>query len=226
MRGRGLDGAREVVALAGTPQPLQLDVVAARQQLLPVVEHFRAARRRGPAASALPSSPCWPPDRPINPSSATGSSQSLSSTLRPPTGPARRSCVSNALKRLKPARFWHSSVIRDGLAILARLGNPNVGADDRLHAARQRRLVELHERRDVALIRDRTGRHALVGHGVDERIDAQQAIDERVLRVDAQMDEAVHRACSAPTSRTGANVARWIAHGPNFSRARKCSAVA
>ena len=71
------------------------------------------------------------------------------------------------------------------LTVLARLGNPNVGADDRLHTARQRRLVELHERRDVALIRDRASRHALLGDGIDERVDAQQAIDERVLRVDA-----------------------------------------
>ena len=111
------------------------------------------------------------------------------------------------------------------LSVFERLCDPEVGADDRLHAARQRRLVELHERRDVTLVRDRACRHTPLGDGVDERVDAQQAIDERVLRVDAQVNEARHRACSAPTSRTGAKVARWIAHGPNFSSARRCSGV-
>jgi hypothetical protein len=76
------------------------------------------------------------------------------------------------------------------------------------------------------LIRDRARRHSLIGDGVDQRVDAQQAIDERVLRVDAQMNEGVHPACSAPTSRTGANVARWAAHGPSGWSARNCSAAA
>ena len=95
-----------------------------------------------------------------------------------------------------------------GVAILARLGKPNVCAHDRLYAALERELVELHERRDIRLICDRACRHALQGCGVDERVDADDAIDERVFRVDPQVNETAHWACPPPLPRTGAKDTR------------------
>src|SRR6185503_15606732 len=44
VRRRGLDGASEILALAGASQALQLDVEASRQQGLPIVDRFGAAR--------------------------------------------------------------------------------------------------------------------------------------------------------------------------------------
>src|SRR5204862_2257621 len=43
VRGRSLDGAREILALACPPQPLQLDVEAAGQQALPIVDRLGSA---------------------------------------------------------------------------------------------------------------------------------------------------------------------------------------
>ncbi len=61
----------------------------------------------------------------------------------------------------------------------------------RLDARTQRRLVELHHREQVVLIGDGDGRHALRGGSRDEIVHAHDAVDQRVLGVQAEVDEAV-----------------------------------
>jgi hypothetical protein len=67
--------------------------------------------------------------------------------------------------------------------------NPDVATDDRLDAARTRRLVELDHPEDVGQIGERKRRHAIGRGGVDRVVDAHHAIDDRILAVQAQMDE-------------------------------------
>ena len=121
-----------------------------------------AARAPRPPPSALPSSPFCAPDRPINPSSAAELEPLLEQHVRPATSPSTALFVSSDAQALEARAVLAQQRAARRLAILARLGNPDVGADDRLHAALERELVELHERRDVALVRDRARRHALL----------------------------------------------------------------
>ena len=224
VRRRGLDGASEILALAGATQALQLDVEAPRQQALPIIDRFGAARA-APGRERLADLAMLAAREAYEPFERRRLEPILEQHAATADRPLHRALREQRAQALESRLVLAQQGQARRLTIFVRVGDPDVGADDRLHAARQRRLVELHERRDVALIRDRARRHVPLGDGVDERVDAQQAIDERIFRVDAQVNEARHRACSAPTSRTGANVARWITHGPNFSSALKCSGV-
>ncbi len=96
------------------------------------------------------------------------------------------------------------------LRAIARLMDQQVDADDRLHARAQRRLVELHHREQVVLIGDGDGRHALRRGGRDEIVHAHHAVDQRVLGVQAEMDEG-HSHCQEShrnglTARRGAEL--------------------
>ncbi len=195
LRGRELHGTREILVLAGPPEPLQLDVEAPRQQLVPALEHLGGARA-APTPERLAELAVLRAE-PLFQQHVTAGHETQHGALRQ--------------QRREP--FEARAVLAQQraacrVAILARLGKPHVGADDRLHAALERELVELHERRDVGLVGDRARRHALFGRGVDERVDADDAIDERVFRVDPQVDETAHRSCPPPLSRTGANDTR------------------
>src|SRR5262249_23414842 len=77
-----------------------------------------------------------------------------------------------------------------GAVLVARFANAQVDADDRLHAARDRRAVELNHREQVVLVGDADGGHARRRHRVDEFVDAHHAVDERVLSVQPKMYEA------------------------------------
>ena len=59
----------------------------------------------------------------------------------------------------------------------------------RLHARAERRAIELHHREQIVLVRDGDGGHALRCRRVDQLVDAHDAVDQRVLGVQAQMDE-------------------------------------
>ena len=73
---------------------------------------------------------------------------------------------------------------------LAVVRDPHVAADDRLDAARARRLVELDEAELVGEIGERERRHAVGRRRGDGVVDAHRAVDDRVFAVQAQVDEA------------------------------------
>ena len=74
-------------------------------------------------------------------------------------------------------------------AIFFRAGQPDIRTADRLDARAIGRLVELHQRMHVVDFGDRHRRHPGRRHGLDQRLDAHQAIDQRELGVQTQMDE-------------------------------------
>ena len=95
----------------------------------------------------------------------------------------------------------HEPARLDALAFVAQ---QRVDTDQRLDAARQRGAIELDEREQVPLIGQRDGRHAEPRHSVDQALtrlaavvgrlalDARDAVDERVLGVNVQVDETRH----------------------------------
>jgi hypothetical protein len=72
---------------------------------------------------------------------------------------------------------------------LALVREPYIAPDDRLDACFPGRAVELDQAEDVRQIGQRQSRHAVARCGSDCIVDAHGAVDDRVLAVDAQMDE-------------------------------------
>ena len=70
------------------------------------------------------------------------------------------------------------------------VGDPDVDADDRLDALAARCLVELDHAEQVGQVGDGQRRLLVLGRRLDHVVDAHQAVDDRVLRVHAQMDES------------------------------------
>ena len=108
-----------------------------------------------PRASAWPMSPSAPPDSTISPSSV--------SALQPAAFQHRRAALLPLEKRagheLRQMPVAHEILAEEhdarGRRALARLANPGVDADQRLDARGQRFLVELHHRKQIALIGER-----------------------------------------------------------------------
>ncbi|MNO75897.1 hypothetical protein D3C76_669600 [compost metagenome] len=73
--------------------------------------------------------------------------------------------------------------------VLVGAGEPDVGTADRLHTGAHGGLVELHQRAHVALVGDRHRRHPCSGHGLDQRLDPHQTVDQGELGVQTQVDE-------------------------------------
>jgi hypothetical protein len=85
---------------------------------------------------------------------------------------------------------------RRGLRTLTQLAHPQIDTDDRLHAARLRRAIELHHREQVALIRERHRRHPGDRHRIHQprrtlplARDPHDAVDQRVFGVEVKVDE-------------------------------------
>ncbi len=68
-----------------------------------------------------------------------------------------------------------------------RRGNPQVAAADRLDPRRAARLVELHQREHVAFVGERHRRHACAHAGLDQRLDADGRVDQRIFAVQVQV---------------------------------------
>ena len=68
--------------------------------------------------------------------------------------------------------------------------HPDVAADDRLDALGARGLVELDHAEHVAQIGQGQRGHAIGRCGGDRIVEAHHAVDDRILAVQAQMDEA------------------------------------
>src|SRR5207249_11614984 len=65
----------------------------------------------------------------------------------------------------------------------------HLAAEDRLHAVLARRLGELHRPEHVAVVGDGAGRHARRLHARYQLLDLVGAVEQRVLRVQMQVDE-------------------------------------
>ena len=82
----------------------------------------------------------------------------------------------------------HRRAVR-GITV-ALVAEPEVATDDRLHAHRPRRFVELDRAEEVGGVRDRERGHA-VGRGRGHRVvHACHAVHDRIFRVQAKVDEA------------------------------------
>ncbi len=124
------------------------------------------------------------------------------------------------------------------LRALALLAQQCVHADEGLDPARQRRAVELHEREEIALVGQRHGGHAEPRAGIHEALarelavlvlalHAHDAVHERILGVNVQVDEAGHGGQRQRESQdcTGAKLRRCTGEGPSRRSAAMCAAV-
>ena len=159
MRGRELDRAREVVDLARSTEPLNLDVEAPRQERAANSRARRARVARAPAPTRWPSSPvlrAGQRDQPVE-------RANVEPVLEHHAAAGDRRVHGAACEQRAEPLEAHAVLAEQReaarLAILGGLGDPNVGADDRLHAVIERGAIELHERGDVALIGDRARGH-------------------------------------------------------------------
>ena len=78
------------------------------------------------------------------------------------------------------------------LALLLRVpvvGDVDLAAEDRLDALVARRLVEVDRARERAVVGERDGRHLELGGALREVRDPARAVEDRVLRVDVEVDE-------------------------------------
>ena len=80
-----------------------------------------------------------------------------------------------------------------GRRALARLANPGIDADQGLDAGGLRFLVELHHRKQIALIGEGHRRHPRRRDRRHQFRHAHDAVDQRVLGVQAQVDECSSR---------------------------------
>ena len=78
----------------------------------------------------------------------------------------------------------------EGLVAIVRIGEPAVASDDGLHALAAGGRVELHGAEEIREIGDREGGHAVGAGACDGIVDTDGAVDDRVLAVESQMDEA------------------------------------
>ena len=106
------------------------------------------------------------------------------------------------------------------LGALAGLPQPGIDADDRLDAGGQRRAIELHHREQVRVIRQGDGGHAGGGAGHHQLVDAHHAVLQRVLGMQAKVDEGGHR-----QDFTGSKERRCSGHGPCSAMAARCAGV-
>ena len=104
---------------------------------------------------------------------------------------------------------------------LAALGDQQVDTDDRFHALRHRLAVELHHREEVVLVGDGDRRHPRGDHGRRKLRDAHHAVDQRVLGVEAEVDESGHDEWNL----TGLKLMRCTGEGPCARNAARCRAV-
>ena len=80
------------------------------------------------------------------------------------------------------------------LVAIGVVGEPQVAADDRLHAFAPRRLIELHQPEQVVEVGERERRHAVRDRRSDSVVEPDHAIDDGILAVQSQMDEGRCRA--------------------------------
>src|SRR5690554_5638208 len=74
-----------------------------------------------------------------------------------------------------------------GLAVIA--GQPKVGPHYRLDAAALQRFVELNQAIKITLIGNATGRHSLLKQTLGQRLNTNQAVGERIFRMQPQMNK-------------------------------------
>ncbi len=101
-------------------------------------------------------------------------------------GPAARNQLGEIAISLGVHRQQRQAAER---TILVAASQPDIGATDRFDSGALRRLVELHQRAHVAHVGHRHRGHSARRHRLDQRLDAHQAIDQRVLGMQTEMDE-------------------------------------
>ncbi|MNQ39170.1 hypothetical protein D3C85_527740 [compost metagenome] len=116
-----------------------------------------------------------------------------------PLGPAARHQLGQVAVALGVHRQQGQARQR---TIFVGAGQPDVGAADRLDPAAHGRLVELHQRAHVAHVGDRHRRHARARHGLDQRFDPHQTVDQGEFGVQTQMDERSSHGSSIQNTKT------------------------
>ena len=146
-------------------------------------------RRRCPASSALPTSPSRAPESAISPSVPSRSQSRCDFGAAAMLVGAIRAGQPFGEPQVAGARLREQQRA-ERLVALGLVRQPDVAAEDRLDAARARRVVELDEAERVGEIGDRERRHAVGDGRGDAVVDAHGAVDDRELAVQAQVDEA------------------------------------
>ncbi len=103
-----------------------------------------------------------------------------------------------------------------GLVALVVIGDPHVGADDRLDALAARFLVEAHQAESVGKVGQRQRAHAIGGGGLDGLVQADVAVDDGIFGMETEMDEArrIHPRIVPGGSRRKTGAACANAHPP------------
>ena len=195
--------SRDALLVPGAPGALQFEIVAVAEQREPRVERapglVLAPREQRPSDVAVASA--RQRDEPgrrlgIEPRALQGrAAPALAFEIRPGHEPGEIEIATRALAQQHDAAR---------LGPLTFLAHQRIDADQRLHAPRLRCPVELDEGEQVALVGHGHRRHAHARHGIhqpfaDDRtvvtlaVDADDAIDQRVLRVHVEVDESSHR---------------------------------
>ena len=82
-----------------------------------------------------------------------------------------------------------AGIVREFRPALAGLADPQVDADDGLHALVLGGLVEVEDAVHVAVVGDADGRLAVGGRGGHDIFDARRTVEHRVLGVHVQVSE-------------------------------------
>ena len=178
--------------IVGTAEPLQLEVVAIAEQLLPLARQrlrIGVAPRQERATHVA--------------FDGTGERDQSRGGLR--VEPAAIDERHAAILALEPGARDQVGDVLVAARILAQQGEPrrhralaaraqqHVDADDGFDAALQRLAVELHHREQIVLVGDRDRRHAELGSAFDQLRDAHHAVLQGELGVQTKVDEGGQR---------------------------------
>jgi hypothetical protein len=178
----------QVVLLVLAPGPHQLEVIAITEGGQPAVE--RAFRLVSVACHQQPA------DVALAPAGQRDQARvGLSEPVRLEQGPSDVLVLAIAAGD-EPREVAVAALVLDEndqlvrLRRVRRVAHPDVDADQRLHPLGDRGLVEPHHGEQGGTIGDRQGAHARPCRRPDQGLDVGEAIRERILGVDVEMDEA------------------------------------
>ena len=183
------EDACDVRFLVGTADALHLEVIAVAEQGLPGFEECPrlvvAARQQGPPDVALRPARQRDESRGRRGVEPLARQQRASSPLALEVAPRHQPGeIAKAREVLGEQRQQR------GLRPLAAAVDPEIRADEGLHALLLRFAVELDHRKEVAVVSQRDGGHAGRGHGLHEPRHADDAVHERIFGVQPQVDES------------------------------------
>jgi len=207
------EDARDVRLLVRAADTLDLEIEAVAEQGLPAFEQClclapAAGQQRPPDVAARGAGQC---DQSRGRSGIEPLAREQRAAAPLPLEVAARHQTGEVAK---PREILGDQRQQDRLRALAAAVDPEVRSDQGLHALLLRLAVELHHRKEIAVVGQGHGRHAGRGYRLHEPRHADNAVQERVLGVQPQVDE--RRAA-------GTNQRRGHAQKFTVSRARNCA---